>query len=196
MATISKMNCMIDTQVVFLNGASSSGKTSLARALQCQLEQPFIHFAEDMFFSARPIREYSLAEDLYYGSRLYNGFTQCVRTMVNCDNRVIVDTVAWTPGSLAGYVIALWDINVFAVGIHCAIDILENRERQRKDRPIGLAKRQNDLVHRNALYDLEIDTSNIDIDMCAKRIVNAVNMHTSQHAFAQMKHRIDDGWMV
>ena len=70
---------------------------------------------------------------------------------------VIVDTVAWNPGSLAGFVDALWDIQVFAVGIHCALPLLEERERQRGDRSPGLARRQSEVVHRNAHYDFEIE---------------------------------------
>ena len=35
-------------QVIFLNGASSSGKSSLAHALQERLEKPYLFVAEDM----------------------------------------------------------------------------------------------------------------------------------------------------
>lgn len=33
----------IDGHIIFLNGASSSGKSSLARVLQARLSQPFWH---------------------------------------------------------------------------------------------------------------------------------------------------------
>jgi chloramphenicol 3-O phosphotransferase len=178
---------MDQNQVIFLNGTSSSGKTTLARALQGCLEKPYLHISEDMFFAALPSREYTQAEYFQYGSRLYHGFTQCVRTLVECENRVIVDTVAWNPGSLAGFVNALWDLSVFAVGVHCPLALLEERERQRNDRSAGLARRQFELVHRDALYDLEIDTSQQEINACAVLVAAAIKNPPVPHAFALMK---------
>lgn len=184
---------MTDTQIVFLNGPSSSGKSSLAHSLQQRLVIPFIFFPEDMFFSGLPGREYTEAEGYLYGSRLYNGFTRCVRTMVESGNHVIVDTVAWNPGSLIGFVEALWDLNVFAVGIRCDLAILEERERRRGDRSTGLARRQYERVHQDALYDIEIDTTVIGIDNCARMVAEAMQAPTRPHAFARMKRRLVDG---
>lgn len=178
---------MEQNQVIFLNGASSSGKSTLARALQDCLEKPYLHVSEDMFFATLPAREYTQAEYFQYGSRLYQGFTQCVRTLVECENRVIVDTVAWNPGSLAGFVDALWDLSVFAVGVHCPLALLEERERQRNDRSAGLARRQFELVHRDAVYDFVIDTSQQEIRACAELVAAAVNHAPIPHAFARMK---------
>jgi chloramphenicol 3-O phosphotransferase len=154
-------------QVIFLNGASSSGKSSLAHALQLRLEKPFIYFAEDMFFSALPAREYPQSDSFRYGSRLYSGFTQCARTLTECGNRLIVDTVAWNPGSLDGFVNALWDTHVFAVGVHCPLSILEVREQERKNRSLGLARKQLELVHLDALYDFEVNTATMESSACA-----------------------------
>lgn len=176
-------------QVIFLNGASSSGKSTLAHALQHCLAKPYLHLSEDMFFATLPARHYSEPEYLRYGSRLYEGFTQCVRTLVQCGNRVIVDTVAWNPGSLSGFVNALWDLQVFAVGIHCPLPLLEIRERQRNDRSVGLARRQFELVHQDAIYDFEIDTSQLDSAACAKLITTEMEHLPVPHAFARMKER-------
>lgn len=181
---------MESAQVIFLNGASSSGKSTLARALQRRLEKPYLYVAEDMFFDALPARDFPQSDYLRYGARLYDGFTQCVRTLVNCDNRVIVDTVAWNPGSLAGFVNALWDTRVFAVGVHCPLPILEERERQRKDRSLGLARRQFELVHRDTLYDLEIDTSRDAVETSVERVVHALEHPSTPHAFARMRQRL------
>lgn len=182
---------MEPNQIIFLNGPSSSGKTSLARKLQLRLDKPYLFVAEDMFFDTLPAREFAHADFVRYGTRLYNGFTQCVRTLAQCDNRVIVDTVAWNPGSLEGFVNVLWDLPVFAVGVHCPLDVLEAREQQRKDRSPGLTRKQFDVVHRNALYDLEINTSTMNSDACAERVVEAMQTPPTPHAFVRMKQRLD-----
>ncbi len=180
--------CLMEhVQAIFLNGSSSSGKTTLAKALQLRLDKSYLHIAEDMFFAALPEREYPQSDFLRYGQRLYTGFTQCVRTLIQCDNLVIVDTVAWNPGSLAGFVEALWDMRVCAIGVHCTLPILEEREQRRNDRSIGLARRQSDRVHQDALYDLEVDTSSMDTVACVDLIVGAALALKTPHAFARMK---------
>lgn len=178
---------MPDPQVIFLNGTSSSGKTSLARALQQRLDAPYIFFAEDAFFDGMPQQGWSSPDSFTYGMRLYTGFARSARTMVECENRIIVDTAAWVPGCLERFVDALHDLRVFAVGVHCDLAVLEERERQRGNRSVGQARRQFDQVHLNALYDLEIDTSAADADACAQRVVEAMAHPLAPHAFARMK---------
>jgi chloramphenicol 3-O phosphotransferase len=39
-------------RIIFLNGASSSGKSTLARSLQATLAEPFLHIASDQFVAA------------------------------------------------------------------------------------------------------------------------------------------------
>ncbi len=102
-------------------------------------------------------------------------------------HKSIVDTVAWVPGSLDGFVDALWDTPVFAVGIHCPLPILEQREQQRKDRSIGLAREQYDIVHRNVLYDLEIDSSQAEVVATARLISDLLAHPLVPHAFERMK---------
>ncbi len=180
---------MTETSVIFLNGASSSGKTTLAKALQMRLDEPYVFMAEDMFFSAFPQRQYAEADFMRYGMRLYTGFTRSVRALVDCGNLVIVDTVAWVPGSLEAFVEALWDMPVCAVGVHCPLTVLEERERQRGDRGVGLARKQFDVVHANALYDVEINTAEMTQAQCMDRIVDVAQQLPSPHAFARMKQR-------
>ncbi|WP_208446811.1 phosphotransferase-like protein [Burkholderia ambifaria] len=47
---------MTPTQILLLNGAGSSGKTSLARALQTRLGSAFLHVQMDMFLDMLPAR--------------------------------------------------------------------------------------------------------------------------------------------
>ena len=178
---------MENAQVIFLNGPSSSGKSSLAHALQLRLDKPYLFVAEDMFFGMLPNRDFPQATYMRYGQRLYNGFAACARTLVDCGNSIIIDTVAWNPGSMAEFVRALWDVRVFAVGVHCPLSVLEERERQRGDRGVGLARRQYATVHKDALYDLEIDTSTLTSEAAAERVIIAMAEAASAHAFARMK---------
>ena len=47
---------MKNGQVILLNGTSSSGKTTLAKALQDKLAEPFMYVSLDGFFHLYPER--------------------------------------------------------------------------------------------------------------------------------------------
>ena len=83
---------------------------------------------------------------------------------------MIVDHVLlepeWLPdlaGRLAGH-------EVLFVGVRCPLDVVVAREAARKDRTIGQAAAQFDVVHRAGGYDLEVDTSVLTSDEAAERI--------------------------
>jgi chloramphenicol 3-O phosphotransferase len=133
----------------------------------------FLHVAEDMFFAMLPERAYEHADFFRYGSRLYDGFANSVAALAASGNRIVVDTVAWSPGSLDAFLHALRDTQVLAVGVHCDLEILEQRERQRGDRSTGLARRQILLTHQDVLYDVEVNTAHLDLDTCVASILDA-----------------------
>ena len=182
---------MAHASVIFLNGPSSSGKSTLARALQTALaDHVFVHVAEDMFFAMLPAHAYAHPDFLRYGTRLYTGFAHCVAALAARGNRVIVDTVAWSPGSLAVFLHALQETRVLAVGVHCALEVLEAREGQRRDRAVGLARRQFALTHHDVLYDIEVDTSRASLDACVAAIVDAWRHPAAgASAFSRMRAR-------
>lgn len=180
---------MPNAPVIFLNGTSSSGKSTLARALQGALaDHVLLHVAEDMFFAMLPDHAYQHADFFRYGSSLYDGFARCVATLVASGNRMVVDTVAWNSGSLDSFLRALKDTPVLAVGVHYDLEVLEERERQRGNRSSGLARRQFHLAHQDMLYDVEVDTSRLSIDDCVATILSAWrNPPSGESAFTRMR---------
>jgi len=70
---------------------------------------------------------------------------------------VIVDHVLlepdWLP-DLGARVAA----DLFVVGVRCPLEVVVERERDRKDRTIGQAAAMHDVIHRGG-YDVEVDTS-------------------------------------
>ena len=45
------------------------------------------------------------------------------------------------------------------IGVHCDLDVLEQRERERVDHNEGWARRQYHDLHDGAVYDIEVDTT-------------------------------------
>lgn len=164
--------------IIFLNGASSSGKTTLSKALQCQLEEVYLHVPLDAFAGMFP--ETKLGNKKLCSSatpKLFEGFYRSVAALVSCGNKVIVDTVVYDPW--AQFFNPLFEcFEMIYVAVKCPVDELERREKARGDRSIGLARSQFPEVHNLLSYDVEVDTSKQNADECATLIKQFI---ASQH---------------
>lgn len=176
-------------QVIFLNGASSSGKSAVAKVIQSRVSDVvFLHVAEDMFFDMLPPAAHDRPDFMTVGMSLYTGFAECVALLAAGGNRVVVDTVAWVEGSMPIFLRACEKTSVLAVGLHCDPAELRRREQQRANRRVGLAEQQAAVVHQGWLYDLEVDTTTTTTEEVADRIVQAWQAVTSDRsAFDRMR---------
>jgi chloramphenicol 3-O phosphotransferase len=157
-------------KVIFLNGASSSGKTTIARELQ--KEAPYLNLSVDAFLHQLPSS--FLEDDTAFARalpRLLAGFNSSSAAVARAGNDIIVDTVLQEPSWLAPCVLAYEGLEVLFVGVRCAPAVLESREKSRGDRREGMARYQHDRVHSHGEYDIEVDTSAMPLSECVSRIV-------------------------
>ena len=103
------------------------------------------------------------------GERAMRGMRHAIAAMAAEGNNLIVDDVLCY-GEMPEYVRLLSAFDLHLVGVFAPLDILEARERARRDRMVGLARWQFDRVHKDIKYDLEIDTSAASALECAKLI--------------------------
>ena len=157
-------------EVILLNGAPSSGKTTIARALWSVLEPPHWYHSLDEFRKGYTERHWDRARGPWSAgnrelfSRLVDGFVHSVRAMALAGHPVITESVI-LPMNVALYRDALAGLSVLVVGVRCPIDVAEARERARAPAerhlgvPIELRVPEFELVHENGPYDVEFDTS-------------------------------------
>jgi chloramphenicol 3-O phosphotransferase len=171
--------------VVLVNGVGSSGKSSIARALQGITSTPFLHVAMDAFLDMLPealldhpdgyrfetILEAGKPSVVIHegpaGARLMLGMRGSVVALAAAGSNLIVDDVL-IDGELGDYRVLLSPFRLVVVGVHAPLDVLEAREAARGDRMRGLARWQFGRVHRAMQYDLELDTSSAND--CAEAI--------------------------
>lgn len=152
-------------RIVVLNGASSSGKTSLAKAMQLQSELPFHHVQLDAFRDMEPPGYWDGWEQREEASRqgmmgaLCGAMFAAVRQYSSHGQQVVLDVALTNPHARALLVEYLQDWPVYLVGVHCSTQELERRERERGDRDVGLARSQVDWIHRRMRYDVQVDTT-------------------------------------
>lgn len=161
---------MIFPDVIVLNGTSSSGKTSLAAALQETLDEIYMHVSIDVFWGAFPQKAF--APDVIEQTGLCGvaGFLRCIATLVGAGNKVIVDLVLADKKWAEECVLTLQPFHVLWVGVHCPLEELERREQARGNRAIGTARQQVNAVHLHVPCDIEVDTLESSPEQCAEKI--------------------------
>jgi chloramphenicol 3-O phosphotransferase len=167
-------------KIILVNGTSSSGKTSIVRALQNLLEEPYLEAGIDKFIFMMPGRylDRPLWDDVLgladhagvTGHTLVSGMHHAIAALSRAGVNVIADHVLVEPAWSKECADLFADLPAYLIGVQCPLDVLEQRERSRKNRTLGQAKLQIDVIHRYSVYDLEVDTSILSPDECARRI--------------------------
>ena len=180
--------------IIVINGTSSSGKTSIMRILQERLDPPYLDMGVDRFIFMLPKRylQRPLWDDVLgladhagsAGQLLFSGMHHAIAALSTADLNVLVDHVLVEKQWVDECARLFCDLPAYLVGIQCPLEVLEARERSRKDRTLGQARLQFPVIHKYAKYDLEIDTSLLTPGQCAERIIE--RLQSPPAAFHQL----------
>ncbi len=188
---------MTSGKIIFLNGASSAGKSTLAKAVQSMIDEPFWHVSSDQFVAAQllPQRREAGGDFAWpvMRPRFFTAFHRCLPAIASAENNIIVEHVIEFEAWMRELVQLLASFDVFFVGVHCPLAELERRERARGDRTIGEARDHLEVVHTFGIYDYEVDTTPASPDGNAQRIVAAWRRRSAPHAFQQMAQPCSPG---
>ncbi len=182
---------MIDSKplIIFLNGTSSSGKSSIAIKIQELSHLPFIHLEIDAFLGMIAFKHIDceaidgVNENC---NKLISGFHQCFASMVKSGNNIVIDHVLQESNWLVECLSVLKDEKVYMVGVYTSLDILTEREIKRGDRSIGLAALQFNKVHSSCIYDIEVNTDYQSSEECAKKILLFINEENKPSAWTKL----------
>lgn len=162
-------------RIILLHGASSSGKSTLSKAIQQQLEEPFLHFASDYLSPGLPARREKSGPFQWWGhvrSRFFDGFQQSIATFALAGNDLVVDHIIEFREWRIELSRLLAPFDVFLVGVQCTLGELERRERVRGDRYLGEGRSHiDDGIHTFGPYDCEVDTTNRDPSEVASEVI-------------------------
>jgi chloramphenicol 3-O phosphotransferase len=174
------------TNIIILNGGSSSGKTTLAKSLQHSFSEPWLRFSIDDLIESMPdamLKKDSgikLNED---GSvspgtefrELESAWMHGIGEMARRGTKIIIDDVF-----LSGFEgrqkweTALEGLQVLWIGVYCDPSIAAAREKARGDRIEGMAVSQATIVHKGMNYNLTVDTSKSSAEECIQLIKQKV----------------------
>lgn len=139
-------------RIIFLNGTSSAGKSSIARELRKILPRNFCYFASDQLADAgfRAL-DRSDAER----QRFFDGFHHAIAAFADRGNDMVVEHIVEEQHWVDDLTRLLAPFEVFWIGIHCDLETLRERERLRGDRTIGEAE-YHFKTHQYVAYDAEV----------------------------------------
>ncbi|MFG3136371.1 chloramphenicol phosphotransferase CPT [Streptomyces sp. NPDC048211] len=170
------------TQVIVLNGGSSSGKSGIVRCLQAVLPDPWLALGTDTLVEAMPVSMQSSDGGIGFAPdgevivgqefrTLEAAWIEGVAAMARAGARVVVDEVfLGGADSQQRWRKALGTLRVLWVGVRCDGAVAAGREVARGDRTTGMAASQADVVHQGVDYDLEVDTAHTESMECARTI--------------------------
>ena len=150
--------------MILFSGTSSSGKTTLARALQKRISKPsrpFIHAEADKMVPVLPAPwrpghpvtvAYTRAIPRSVAAYAEQGFDLIVDGLLPYGDPKRVEEV-----------LRLFRrFRLCYVGVHCRLRELERREDARPERQKGWARQQYQDLHEGQVYDIEVDTTDTD----------------------------------
>jgi len=190
------------SKIIYLNGPSSAGKTTLAKALQNAFSEPFLHVGIDKIISFMPNKinnwdggvaplgfSWQPAKDpsghpTYeiqagpFAKRIVRTLKDIALILASQQYNLIIDDVAFGTVAVEEWKQVLKNYTVLYVGVVAPLDILELREQARGDRYIGSARGQYYKVHENVAYDIEIDTHAQSLEENVAKIQQALIQKT------------------
>ncbi|MGX6607302.1 chloramphenicol phosphotransferase CPT [Micromonosporaceae bacterium Da 78-11] len=177
----------MSTDVIVVNGGSSSGKSGIVRCLKAILPQPWINLGVDDLIDRLPPALLDSGAGISFGSggevvlgdqwrAIETAWTTGVAAMARAGARIIIDDVflggRTDQERLRGH---LEGLQVLWVGVHCSPEAAAAREVARGDRVPGMSALQAETVHNGVGYDVEVDTTHAESLDCARLIAKHVS---------------------
>jgi chloramphenicol 3-O phosphotransferase len=191
--------------VIFLNGTSSAGKSSIAIKLLEQLHDPFLKVGIDWYVdvlnptflvdgeNADQGYKFTCTEDekgpLTTVKRgplaVQLDFAAHKAMKVFLDNKfnLIIDEVLFEDENFKDYLSVFQEYCVYFIAIKPNVEVAEYREINRGDRVRGLARGLYNTVYSNKIYDLEIDSSKLTPQESAMVIIDFMQLNPNPTAF-------------
>lgn len=178
-------------RIILLNGASSSGKSSIGRALLPLLPDPWFLVPVDAVGAMRSTVHTRVLDDTEVGEMLRRtrlGYHRAVAALASAGNDVIMDYPLSEQWRMEDLLETLEGYDVTLVEVRCSQKELDRRERSRGDRPIGLARSQT-TVYAHGEFDIAVDTTSTGPDACASAITDALGAVPAPKAFDRLRRR-------
>lgn len=199
-------------KIIVLNGTSSAGKSTIAKAVQTMMDEPYLCTGVDHFQLAYPSGLVSIGNTLAgelvgwqvrysegglqeirmgsVGLQMLEAMYRALTGISNAGVNVVIDDVIWNQQILETAVSILHTYPIYFFALDLSLAAAEQREKERGNRGPGNARYFYSLVYNlNDVYDARFDVENNDPETCAELIKTAVAT-TQPAAFKTLYERL------
>ncbi len=164
-------------RIIFLNGVTSSGKTSIVEALQARRDVFFYVVANDLF--QEMVGEEYLRENYWkYLGEVIIMMYHTAKLFSDMGKNVIIDGILVEREGVAPHYARLLEIlkdnPLDVVEVYCPPEICRERNIARGDRYESQSDEQAALMAKGIRYSLRVDTSIHSPEECAEQIVRGL----------------------
>ena len=185
---------MLKGKIIFLNGVSSSGKTTIAKTLQARLTQPYCWLSVDNFINTMMVERFFTNEEfmktggVQWILKAVDAFHKSIKIFSNAGLNVIADHVLQERKWLDECLDLLCDNEVLFVHVTCPLEELRRREKERGDRQIGQGESQLAMLNpKDEMYDISVGTFNHSKEACADEIIELLEQPEKLKAFETLR---------
>lgn len=164
-------------RIVFLNGVTSAGKTSIVEAIQDRDDVFFYVVANDLF--QEMIGERYLRENYWkYLSEVILLMYHTAKLYSDMGKHVLIDGILVERAEIAPHYQQLLEIlrenPLDVIDVHCPLEICRQRNLQRGDRYENQSEEQLACMAQDIAYRMRVDTSRYSPRECADQIVRTL----------------------
>ncbi len=164
----------MEKQIILLNGPSSSGKSTLAKALQSQIE-----YARNEKYEVVSIDDFlkMTTEDVIYEDDVFeisHQLCEKVLQVLKSGSGVIVDHVITSERIFSQFRETVTPYPLRLIHVTCPLEELRKREQARKNRCLGSAESSYAYLFPKDGYDVTVDTHLMTASECATNICKAL----------------------
>ena len=161
-------------RIIFLNGVTSSGKTSIVEALQARKDVFFYVVANDLF--QEMVGEEYLRENYWkYLGEVIIMMYHTAKLFSDMGKNVLIDGVLVEREGVAPHYEQLLGIlrdnPLDIVEVYCPLEICRQRNIARGDRYETQSEEQAELMAKDIRYSLRVDTGSHSPEECAEQIM-------------------------
>jgi chloramphenicol 3-O phosphotransferase len=150
----------VQPNAIVLHGPTSSGKSSLAKALQANAAIPAFHISLDAFVTMANRGDMRSEEERELAYHIHcENLRSTLARVVNTDFEIILDLVLRDAAEFDACLRALSPRPTYVIRVWAPMSVLEAREQTREDRAVGMAREQFEHPAYKQTYDFDVDTS-------------------------------------
>lgn len=168
---------MTKGRILFLNGVTSSGKTSIVEALQ-EREDVFFHVVANDLFQEMVGDKYLRQDYWKYLSEVIIMMYHAAKLFSDMGKNVLIDGILVEREQIRPHYQQLLEIMkdspLDIIEVYCPLEICRQRNIQRGDRYETQSEEQAALMAKEIRYSMKVDTSLLTPEECAEQIIKTL----------------------